>query len=396
MLTPVSTARQLLAAVDLNWPSEPVPIAEADHRILAEPIIADRDQPPFDRVAMDGVAIDYATYAAGKRRFPVAYLQAAGAEPLPLTDPGNCVEIMTGAALPPGVSTVIRYEDLRPDGDAFILPDGVEDAKSIHRRGKDIRAGEELAAAGRRIGVAEIGMLATCGYAQVKVLRQPRVAVIATGNELVAVGFSPLDHQIRMSNVYQLAQLLEAAGARPTVHHFPDDREVLLANLARCLDENDLVVLSGGVSKGKLDFVPGVLTELGVDKLFHGVSQRPGKPLWCGQRGNTLVFGLPGNPVSSVNCLVTYGLPFIRRQFGLPEEVLYARLAEDLTFKPDLTLFQLVALQSDPETGRLLAFPVRNQGSGDATSMLRSGAFLELPAGQDLYSAGSVFRVRRF
>lgn len=363
--------------------------------MLAAPIVADRDQPPFNRVAMDGIAIDYTAYAAGQRVFPVAWLQAAGAEPRPLTDPAQCVEIMTGAALPAGVSTVIRYEDLVREGDAFRLPDGLPDGKAIHQRGKDITAGRELCAAGRRIGPAELGMLATCGYGTVSVVRQPKIAVVATGNELVPVNDQPLPHQIRMSNVYQLAQLLEGEGAVTTVHHFPDEVEALRTNLEACLLINDLVVLSGGVSKGKLDFVPGVLADLGVEKLFHGVAQRPGKPLWCGRRKQTVVFGLPGNPASSLNCLLAYVLPFVRRQFGLPERPQFARLTEDVTFKPDLTLFQLVGLHSDPETGLLLATPTKHQGSGDATSLLRSDGFLELPAGREVYAEGGVYRVRK-
>lgn len=396
MLIPVTAARRCLAAIDLAWPTQTVALTDAPDRVLAQPIVADRDQPPFDRVAMDGIAIDYTAYAAGLRRFPVARLQAAGTPPEPLTDPARCVEIMTGAALPPGVTTVVRYEDLTREGKAFRLPEGVEDGKSIHRRGKDIRKGEPLMSDRRRIGAAEIGMLAGCGYDRVEVVRRPRVAVVATGNELVPVATRPLGHQIRMSNVYQLRVLLDRAGAETTVHHFPDDRPTLLHRLRNAVADSDLVVLSGGVSKGKLDYVPGVLAELGVEKLFHGVAQRPGKPLWCGRKANTVVFGLPGNPASSLNCLVNYVLPFIGRQFGLSDRPEYARLSEDITFRPDLTLYQLVGLRSDPATGTLSAVPTKHQGSGDATSLLRSAGFVELPAGPAFYPAGGVFRVRRF
>ena len=397
MLLPVAAARAILDPIDLPWEEETVPLSQASTRVLAQEIVADRDQPPFNRVAMDGIAIDYAAYATGQRRFPIAWLQAAGDPPRPLEDPTKCVEIMTGAALPAGVTTVIRYEDLAREGNAFLLPDGVVDGKSIHARGKDIRAGKILAAPGRRIGIAELGMLASCGYTTVSVKRKPRVAVVATGNELVPVANAPADHQIRMSNVYQLAELLERAGAVPEIFHYPDDRQDLLVNLQQRLEESDLVVLSGGVSKGKLDFVPGVLEELGVEKLFHGVAQRPGKPLWVGRRQATMVFGLPGNPVSSVNCLLHYVLPLLRRQLGLaPEPPRYAQLTEEVAFKPDLTLFQLVHLQSDPATGTLLATPTRNQGSGDATSLLRSVGFLELPQGSTIFPAGSVFRVRQY
>lgn len=397
MLTPVSEARELLSAINLDWGVETVSLPQASTRVLAQKIVADRDQPPFNRVAMDGIAIDFAAYAKGQRKFPIAWLQAAGDAPRALQDATTCIEIMTGAALPEGVTTVIRYEDLVREENAFVLPEGVADGKSIHARGKDIQSGKVLAEPGRRIGVAELGMLASCGHPTVTVVRKPRVSVIATGNELVAVAEQPADHQIRMSNVYQLAQLLEQAGAQAEIFHYPDDRQDLLVNLEQRLAQSDLVVLSGGVSKGKLDFVPGVLEELGVTKIFHGVAQRPGKPLWVGQREQTMVFGLPGNPVSSVNCLLHYVLPFINRQLGLaPARPTFAELTEEVAFKPDLTLFQLVSLHSDPETGKLLASPTRNQGSGDATSLLRSDGFLEMPRGTDRYPAGSTYLVSTY
>ncbi len=397
MLIAVQDARALLSAITVNWGEETVSLTEAGTRVLAQDVIADRDQPPFNRVAMDGIAINYLAYAAGQRRFPIAWLQAAGDAPRALTDVTQCVEIMTGAALPAGVTTVVRYEDLERERDAFVLPEGVVDGKSIHQQGKDIIAGKLLASAGRLIGVAETGMLASCGYENVRVKKKPRVAVIATGNELVPVGSTPAPHQIRMSNVFQLQQLLEGVGATTATYHFPDDRAALLEHLETQLAHNDIVVLSGGVSKGKLDFVPGVLASLGVEKMFHGVAQRPGKPLWVGRREETLVFGLPGNPVSSVNCLVHYVLPFIRRQQGLEAKAAcFAQITEALTFKPDLTLFQLVHLESSPEDGRLLATPTKNQGSGDGTSLLRAQGFMEIPRGQTTYPAGAVFKVVRY
>lgn len=393
MLISVAEARSILGQYTPPLATERIPLAQAAGRVLAEPIIADRDLPPFDRVAMDGIAIHYPAYAAGQRRFPIAWLQAAGAPPRALNDPTHCVEIMTGAALPPGVTTVVRYEDLQREGDAFHLPDGLVDNKNIHARGKDTVVGSQLAGAGQPIGVAAMGMLASCGYATVAVRKPLRAAVIATGNELVAVAAQPAPHQIRMSNVYQLAQLLTTAGVQASCYHYPDDRAVLEEKLTDRLADSDLLVLSGGVSKGKLDFVPEVLATLGVEKLFHGVAQRPGKPLWVGQRAGTLVFGLPGNPVSSLSCLLQFVLPYLA---PAPAPPAYACLAEEVTFRPDLSLFQLVQLRSDATDGRLLAYPTPHQGSGDASSLLRSDAFLELPPGRTNYPAGDVFRVFRF
>jgi molybdopterin molybdotransferase len=245
-------------------------------------------------------------------------MQAAGQPPVPLTNPKQCVEIMTGAALPEGCTTVIRYEDLERKGDSFHLPEGVEDGKSIHFVGSDVSAGDLLLPAGQIIDVAAIGMLATCGYAEVPVVALPRTAVISTGDELVPVAATPAPHQIRRSNVFQLVQLLNTAGVEAEHLHLADDRETLRSVLAEVLTKYELVILSGGVSKGKLDFVPGILEALGVKPLFHGVAQRPGKPLWAGRTETTMVFGLPGNPVSSVACCQVYVGEHLRNRLGLP------------------------------------------------------------------------------
>ncbi|SEQ64789.1 molybdopterin molybdotransferase MoeA [Neolewinella agarilytica] len=396
MLITHTEATDILAQQDPDWGTETVALGQAAGRVLRQTLRADRDQPPFNRVAMDGICIDYAAYAAGQRFFPVAWMQAAGQSPRALTDATKCIEIMTGAALPEGATTVIRYEDLRAEGGGFHLPEGVEDGKSIHYRGKDIEEGAELATPGCRIGIAEIGMLATCGYAEVEVSALPRTAIIATGNELVDVAARPLPHQIRMSNLFQLREVLRGLGIEPALHHLPDEPERLRESLSAIVRNNELVMLSGGVSKGKLDYVPGILQELGVEKLFHGVAQRPGKPLWAGRLGDTMVFGLPGNPISSVNCTLGMVMPFLRQRLHMTEpNTVFAALTEALTFKPSLTLFQLVSLKADPESGQLLATPTPHAGSGDAASLLRSDGFLELPAERAEFAAGEVFRVLR-
>ena len=397
MLISHTKATAILAQQNPDWGTESIPQDRVAGRVLRQTLLADRDQPPFHRVAMDGICINHAAYATGQRFFPVAWMQAAGQSPRPLTEPGSCIEIMTGAALPAGATTVIRYEDLRAENGGFYLPEGIKDGNSIHFRGKDIAEGVALATPGRRIGFAEIGMLATCGYAEVEVSALPRTAIIATGNELVEVSAKPLPHQIRMSNLYQHRELLSGLGIKPAMHHLPDEPDTLRASLADIVSNHELVILSGGVSKGKLDYVPGILADLGVEKLFHGVAQRPGKPLWVGRLRDTMVFGLPGNPISGVNCTLGMVMPFLRRRLGLKESPPeFAALTEAVTFKPSLTLFQLVSLRSDPESGCLLATPTPHAGSGDAASLLRSDGFLELPPEQDEFAEGEVFRLLRF
>lgn len=395
-LTTCDRAREKLASQNFVWGMEEIALDQARGRVLAEPLIADRDQPPFNRVAMDGIAINYSAYASGQRDFARARVQGAGEKPSPLTNPRECIEIMTGAALPAGCSTVIRYEDLVPTANGFVLPEGIQDAVNIHPQGKDTKDGNVLAEAPAKIGVATIGMLASCGYARVKVRALPRIALIATGDELVDVATTPEPHQIRRSNVYQLQSLLNQEGYQSTTHHLPDDPEILEEKLKEIISENELVILSGGVSKGKYDYIPSVLENLSVKRLFHGVAQRPGKPLWAGRNAATMVFGLPGNPQSSLSCCLAYVLPFIRRQTGLQEIAQYAELALPVTFKTNLTLFSYVAVSSDAQTGKLIATPVRHAGSGDASSLLLGNGFLELPAGQHEYPAGGIYQVRTF
>lgn len=362
-----------------NWGTETCALSAAAGRILRQAVSPDRPQPPFNRVTMDGIAINYTAYTSGQRLFPVERVQPAGTAAIPLNHRSNCIEIMTGAALPLGVSTVIRYEDLVKKGNAFEVPDEIEDQKNIHFIGSDATTDQELMQPGRKIGVAEIGILATFGYAEVVVSSLPRVAIVSTGNELVEVHEQPLDHQIRRSNVYQLAHLLTHHGINPSLHHLPDEPTIMRKQLAMILAENDLVLLSGGVSMGKLDYVPQVLAELGVEKLLHRVAQRPGKPLWVGRTRSTMVFGLPGNPISSIVGLIAHVNPFIRKNLWQQEtQPLTAKLSEPFSFAPSLTLFQLVS--TNMINGVMEATPVTNAGSGDATSLLRGNGFIQLPA----------------
>jgi molybdopterin molybdotransferase len=383
------TALSLVLHQSFDWGTEIVTLTEATGRILRQQVTADRDQPPFDRVAMDGVAIDHSAYRTGRRRYSVAHFAPAGTAPKVLHDPTKCVEVMTGAPLPPGTSTVIRYEDIQRDDDAFALPEGVADGNSIHRRGKDGRAGDTVLTEGTTIGPAALAALATYGISKVSVARLPRVAVASTGDEVVPVEQQPLDHQIRSSNVYQLMGLFRAVGITPTLSHLPDDELSGRQKLRQLIDNHDLLLLSGGVSKGKLDHVPDWLTAAGIERLFHRVAQKPGKPLWVGRNHDTMVFALPGNPVSSLVGAIAYVGPFLRHNLGIDRPDAHAQLAEPVTFPPQLTLFQRVSVAN--EGGRLLARPVSNSGSGDLISLLHTTGLLVLPPERDSFSAGETF-----
>lgn len=412
MYPPLISPGQALAVV-LDHPAtlgaEAVPLAQARGRILHAPVRADRDFPPFDRVTMDGIALAHADWVANPGGWlRVAGTQLAGQPPQPLADRGACLEIMTGAVLPPGTDTVVRYEDLETEERAgqqwARLKPGVAVAlgQSLHPRARDRAQGDLLMAPGTWLGAAEVAVAATVGLAQVPVRALPRVAVVSTGDELVEVGQVPLPHQVRRSNAAMLHAALQSWGIVANLFHFDDDLTALRTGLAQVLDRHDAVLVSGGVSEGVADLVPGVLAELGVAKLFHKVAQRPGKPLWFGVRPatGTTVFALPGNPVSSFCCYHQYVVPWLRRSLGVPTGAPeLAQLAVDLKFAPDLTYFLLVGV-SQAENGTLLAHPVTNSGSGDLASLLAADGFLTLPPegrgpGQ-MFRAGFMAMLARF
>jgi molybdopterin molybdotransferase len=401
----VEEATRLVQATAPTLPAEPVLLTEATGRVLREPLRADRDFPPFDRVTMDGVALRYAAVAAGQTRFVIEATQFAGQAPQPLTDERAAVEIMTGAVLPPGTDAVVRYEDLhveeQPDGrrTATVRVPPPAAGHNVHRRGSDRTAGDLLLPAGTLLGPAEIAVAATVGAATLQVARRPRVAVVSTGDELVDITQEPLPHQIRRSNAYMLLAAVRQAGAEATIRHFDDDPAALAEGLPPLLTGYDAVLLSGGVSKGKADYLPGALQQAGCEQLFHEVQQRPGKPFWFGRYPQgAVVFALPGNPVSTFINYYRYAAPWLRAaqlpapHFAGPEP---AALAADVTFRPRLTHFLLVSLRPGPD-GRLRAYPERAHGSGDLASLLPSDGFVELPAEREFFAAGEVLPAWRF
>ena len=400
MLTPTEATAHVLATAH-PLPSETVALAHAAGRILAETLTADRDFPPFNRVAMDGIAVSFAAWAGGQTAFEIAHTQYAGEPARPLPNPQQAVEVMTGAVLPPGTDTVIRYEDLLlHDNRATIqIAPPAAPGVNIHRQAADRRAGDALLLPGTRLGPAELAVAATVGAAEIAVLRAPRLAVVSTGDELVGIAATPLAHQIRRSNVYALQALFTQAGAEVSLFHLSDNVEELRVGLTNILAAGfDAVVLSGAVSKGRADHLPGLLRELHVEEIFHEVQQRPGKPMWFGARaGGPVVFGLPGNPVSTFLTACRYVRPWLRavQQPGGAETAALelpqpAILTVDITFKPALTHFVPVRLTVDAE-GRRLATPLRVGGSGDMMGLVGATAFLELPPAPTVFAAGSVW-----
>jgi molybdopterin molybdotransferase len=324
----------------------------------------------------------------------------AGEAPLSLQSRDACIEIMTGAVLPVQCDAVIPVEQLEiRDGIAVLSATAAaEPWQNVHRLGSDTRKGERLLSPGIRLGGPEVAVAASAGMARVQVSAQPSIAVISTGNELIEPGEPILAHQIRRSNSYGIAAALRQKGfQRVADDHIPDDLNLMRGRLALHLDTHDVLVLSGGVSMGKLDLVPRALQELGVREIFHRIEQRPGKPMWFGlsPRG-TAVFGLPGNPVSTLVCLARYVVPALFEAMGLASDTApEVALAQSFAVKVPLAFFLPVEVRQD-DTARARAIPRPTNGSGDFTSLAGTCGFVELPPGPTTCPEGFVTRLYRW
>jgi len=375
-----------------DFGTESIPFLESTGRVLKEDIIADRDFPPFDRVSMDGVAINTEAFNQGQRQFKIEGVQAAGSPQLTLNNPKNCIEAMTGAVLPKNTNAVIQYE-LTDTKDRLVTihADAVKYFKNIHKQGLDCTRGSQLLSENALISAAEIGVLASVGKAQVKVAKQPKICIISTGDELVEVHQTPLPHQIRRSNVFTLVALLKKLHLNTDTLHIKDDKSLLKQKVKEALDKYDVLMFSGAVSKGKFDFIPGVLNDLEVEKRFHRVKQKPGKPFWFGKKGAKKVFAFPGNPVSTFISCLKYFYPWYYKSVGLKYPHQTAILASDYEFKSPLTYFLQVRLEN--KNGCVYAHPLTGNGSGDLANMALADAFIELPAEETVFKKGAIFSV---
>ncbi|BDU21432.1 molybdopterin molybdotransferase MoeA [Dyella sp. GSA-30] len=385
----VAAAEALIEAHMPRFATERIPLALAQGRVLRQDIRADRDQPPFDRVMMDGIAIRHEVSLA---RYRIAGTQLAGETAMTLATTGDCLEVMTGAMLPQGADTVVPVESLRKSEGYANLTAGAVNAvgQFVHRRGSDCREGDLLLSPGRMLRAPEIAVLATNGIADVEVSRLPAIAVVSTGDELVDIDAQPEPWQIRRSNDHAIAAALrDAHFGEVSVHHVTDERKRILGLLDELLRHRDVIVLCGGVSMGQRDYIPSALETLGVKQVFHKIAQRPGKPMWFGiAPGDKPVFALPGNPVSALVCTLRYVLPALRAASGMPASRPRAvTLAAPLTTHASLTCFIPVALE-DGDDGRLMAQPVPSATSGDFASLVRTDGIIELPPNASPFEAG--------
>lgn len=379
---------------------ERVPLARSQGRVLARDVRADRDLPPFDRAALDGYAVRVSGKFGGIQALPIVGEVAAGDKPPRVLPLDSCIRIWTGASVPAGAQGIVPIERAREtDGRAYL--EGPVDIDATPRegivdRGTDARRGAALIGRGRRITPAEAALLASVGIAEVPVFSEPEVAIVVTGHELVPPSSKPGAVQIRSANDATVAAIVEAVGVSGVSYLglIEDDPAPLRRALRRGLG-HDILVVTGGVSAGRLDLVPDILRELGVRIVLHRVAIRPGKPFLFGidTKGGrrTAVFGLPGNPVSVLATAVVFLVPFIRAWRGEPEprRSLRARVKAPIQRSAGLLHFVPCTLDVDAE-GALRAGEIPMHGSGDFASAARARAFLRIPGSATEHPAGSI------
>ena len=384
MLTPQQAWSSILAHTTC-LPATEISADEALGYVLAEPLLADRDMPPANRSARDGFAVRAADLRRMPITLPIIGEVAAGSLAAPVVTEGTCACIFTGANVPPGADTVVKVEDTRSAGAGAVTFARAEPAgANILRQGENARAGRELVPAGRMLGALHIAIAAATGRTRLRVFRRPRVAIIATGRELLPPEAEVGAHQERDANSPMLAAAFRAAGISvASACRVSDDLDAVTAALREGLASADAVVLSGGVSVGAYDFVPAAVTAVGASPQVHGVAMQPGKPfLFATAPDSRLVFGLPGNPLSAATTLHEFVLPALRRMAGWPEAdcrpLVRARLREAIANTPGCQRYVLATLAwntSGPEVT-----PVDSQSSADLAAGARADGAVIVPA----------------
>lgn len=394
-MIPVADAIQIVKDQTRALESERIELSQALGRYLAEDIIADTDLPPFDRSQMDGYALRAAETTTVPAKLRIAGESAAGRGWHNELHAGKAVRIMTGAPVPAGADSVQQVELTRElDGGSEVeILEPVSLGRSIVKRGSEIKAGETVLRAGEKINAGAVAVLASFGYAQVNVGKRPRVAILATGTELVAVDQKPGLDQIRDSNNFSIAAYAALAGA--TVERLPlagDDIVQLKQQIAGAAERYDIIVTSGGVSVGRYDFTKTVLKELGAEIFFERVALRPGKPTVFARLPNgTLVFGLPGNPVSvSVTFNLFARVAILAMQGAGATELEAATAVLSKTVKParDRDSY-LPARLSTNKNAQLLAEPLKWGGSSDFVGFVRATALIIIPQATGVVEAGT-------
>jgi molybdopterin molybdotransferase len=366
MISPLE-AIELLKNITIPFRTEKMPLAKTLGMNIAEKIVADRDFPPFDRVMMDGIAVKDITAPTWK----IEGILFAGEPVKAIKKTDGALEIMTGATAPRGTEAIIKIEDLSMEKKiaTYIGKTTLEKGQHIHLQGADAPAGSVLVKKRTKIGPVEIAIAATVGKAHIEVESKPHVHIFSTGDEIVGLHETPADHQIRSSNVMMLKSVLLSKGFKANSSHLADSAEKIKASIDKALDSNDIILLSGGVSAGKKDLIPGVLAEAGFETVFHKISQKPGRPLLVATRPDgKVVFAFPGNPISTLTCFWVYFLPWVSGEW--PEYNV-----KEIKFlpKPSAELDQWIPV----ENGEVLA----HNGSGDLINWSRADGLVWQKAG---------------
>ena len=385
--------RQALAGVDAISDTQTVEPAEASGRVLATPIIADRDMPSFNRAMLDGYALR-ASDLGHVESFPVAATIAAGRPADVAVGPGQCVAIATGAPLPEGVDTVIGHEQSdRGDPVRFTI-DHVEPGHAVHPRGGDAAAGDTLLAAGTVLGARHLGIAAAVGADRLEVVRRPRAVLLTSGDEIVGRGDEVATHQVRNSNGPMIVNLLGRIGTGPVVHrHVTDDRAETVDAVGTAISDADLVVTVGGISAGDRDYFPDALETHGVTLSVHGAAIQPGRPVIVGRVGRTVVVGLPGNPVSALACTCLFVWPIVRALLGLDPVLPWrtVELAEPVSANARRRAFRPAILVRHNDRNDRVRVPAW-AGSGDLAHTATTDGLLELPVTGDIVVAATPLR----
>jgi molybdopterin molybdotransferase len=398
-MIPVAEAIQIVREQTRTVPAETVSLEHARSRFLAQDVVADSDLPPFDRSQMDGYAVRASDVQTVPVKLTIVGESAAGRGWHHEMNAGETVRIMTGAPVPAGADSVQQVELTREiGGDEVEIVETLSLGRSIVKRGSEIRAGEKVLNSGEQIGAAAMAVLASFGYAEITVARQPRVAILATGSELVAVNQKPGKDQIRDSNNLTIAAYAELAGA--IAERLPlagDDTHLLKRQITEAADRSDIIITSGGVSVGVYDFTKPALRELGAEFFFERVALRPGKPTVFARLPNgTLFFGLPGNPVSVSVTFNLFARTAILVMQGAKDPALlqdWAALGRSVKGASERDSYLPAELSATAEG--LLAQPLKWGGSSDFVGFVRATSLIVVPRDTDVLEAGSRVRVVR-
>ncbi len=399
----VSDALSLIFERASRRPPAKKPVGQAVGLVLAEDVASDIDSPPYDKALMDGYAVVASDLQSGTAELQVLEEVVAGATPSEVVVPGTATRIMTGAPMPDGADAVVIIENTELVGSpqssvVRIRDDSVKPAQNIMRQGTSLHKGDVVLHKGRRLAAHDVGIMSEVGRHDALVYPQPSVAVLATGNELVPPDHVPGAGQIRNSNGPMLCALADKAGGASVDLGIGRDDEAELSRLVRRGLQEDVLVLSGGVSAGVLDLVPKVLEDGGVERVFHKVRVKPGKPLWFGAvpgtAGNTLVFGLPGNPVGTLVCFELFVRPALRAMAGKQADthpMVEARLARPHKQRGDRPTYFPAVLRNESDT--TLVEPLNWHGSADLSTLARADGLALFPAEKTRFEAGESITV---